>query len=409
MPKPTKIPGLNDYGDDAPKQTVFPKAQSDQAPLTTPGRETKIPGLKDYGASQLDDSLSVKSDPRDSSKNGLLYDIFHPQPANLSRPQTWHDWLTRTYEPAASDVGRAALDDVSFGFADPIRARLTGENLANLRAQTADAQAAMGPAGPLVNALTYAIPGGIVGKGLEAAELGGKVAAKVGRYGVGAIEGGTANATSSVGHQIDDHVSPLKVGEDAATGAVFGVGGQTIGDLAAGAARRLSNYVRGSPGRGGEQWNWRDRATAGDPTLPDEIARTQQTFPPDDPAQPALARTQGALAQSTEPGSMANAIYAGTGALGGAWGAPPELQLLGGIGGLTAGGIVKQMFGTPGARAINTLDRNINVGQSLDQLYPALYGRQTPAPALDTSGWADALRRLTIGSERPGPPGSQVW
>jgi hypothetical protein len=66
------------------------------------------------------------------------------------------------------------------------------------------------------------------------------------------------------------------------------------------------------------------------------------------------------------------------------------------------------MFGSPGAKAINTVDRNINVGQALDQLYPALYGPQK-TPALDTSGWANAIRQLSIGGERPGPPGSQVW
>ena len=268
----------------------------------------------------------------------------------------------------------------------------------------------MGPMGPVINALTYAVPGAGVAKGLEAAELGGKVAGALGRYGAGALEGGAASGTSSIGHQAGDPngIDALKVAKDAGTGAVFGVGGQAAGDAAAAAVRNVSNYVRGSPGRGGEQWDWRDRAAVGDPTLRTDMAAESALRPSDDPAQPALARTQAALGQSVEPGRMADAIYGATGTLGGYLGAPPDLQILGGIGGLTAGGVTKAMFGAPGAKAINTVDRNINVGQSLDQLYPAMYGPQSP-PALDTSGWADALRQLTIGSERPGPPGSQVW
>lgn len=418
MPKATKIPGLTDYGDDdnaPPKQTVFPKAQGggQASPSSSPGKETSIPGLKDYGGN--------KPPPADqgSAWNDILHPfhaggIFDPQPADLSRPQTWHDWLTKTYSPSASDVGTAALDDASFGTADWIQSKATGENIANIRARTADAQAAMGPAGPLVNAVTYAVPGAGVAKGLEAAGQAGKVAGALGRYGQAALEGGTASAASSVGHQAGGYIDPLKVAKDAGTGAVFGLGGQAIGDAAAGAVRNVSNYVRGSPGRSGEQWKWRERAAAGDPTLPDDIALLQTALPADHPAQPALTKTQDALAQSTEPGRVANSIYGVTGTVAGAYGVPPDFAIGGGLLGLTAGEAAKNMFGSPGAKAINTLDRNINVGQSLDQLYPALYGPQTSAtgalrPALDTSGWADAIRQMTIGSERPGPPGSQLW
>ena len=73
----------------------------------------------------------------------------------------------------------------------------------------------------------------------------------------------------------------------------------------------------------------------------------QATLPPDHPAQPALAKTQAALNQSIEPGAGANAVYGATGALGGYLGVPPDYALLGGIGGLTAGGVTKQAFGTP--------------------------------------------------------------
>jgi hypothetical protein len=325
--------------------------------------------------------------------------MFHPTDADLSRPQTWHDWLTKTYSPSASQVGSAALDDASFGTADYLQSKLTGENVGNIRARTADAQAALGPMGPVVNAATYIIPGTGVAKGLEAAGAAGKVAGAVGRYGAGALEGGTANAASSIGHQAGDPngIDVLKVAKDAGTGAVFGVGGQVAGDAAAAAVRNVSNYVRGSPGRGGEQWNWRTRAASGDDTLPISVQAQQNALPLDDPAQPALAKVQGALAQSTDPGNIAHAV---TGA--GAW---YGSKLLGGdeVAQIAAGGIspfASKYFVNKPAQMLNTADRNINVGQALDQAYPALYGPQS-LPALDTSGWADALRQTAIGGERP--------
>ena len=412
---PRKIPGTDvlDYGSDdtgqspTATQTQFPKSQGGQ-PAVAPADAPNVPGtdVKDYGAIERAAKAKNQNDQGDGTWSGLWHDMVNPQDANLNRPQTWRDWVTKTYNPSLHDVGNATLDDASFGTADWVQSKATGENIANIRARTADSQAAMGPMGPVVNALTYAVPGAGVAKGLEAAGVAGKVAANVGRYGVGAIEGGTANAASSAGHQLGGYIDPLKVGKDALIGAGFGVGGQAAGDLAAGAVRNVSNYVRGSPGRGGEQWDWRTRAAAGDPTVQSDIAISQATLPPDHPAQPALANTQAALNQSVEPGRMADAVYGGAGALGTYMGVPPDYALLGGaFGGLTAGGISKKMLGSPGAKAVNTLDRNINVGQSLDQLYPALYGPQTAngalRPALDTSGWANAVRQGSLGGERP--------
>ena len=252
--KQTKIPGLVDYGDDdnAARRLSRPNVRDRRAAsIQMPRRrkETKIPGLVDYGHD------SVTANPNDSQGDGtwsgLWHDMVNPQAANLDRPQTWRDWVTKTYSPNASDVGRAALDDVTFGFADPTRAYLTGENVADLRARTADSQAALGPMGAVINAGTYALPGGVVAKGLGAVGKAGKVAGALGRYGAGAVEGGAASGTSSLGHQVGEHVDPLKIAEDTAKGAAFGVGGQIIGDAAAAAARNVSNYVRGSPGRKG--------------------------------------------------------------------------------------------------------------------------------------------------------------
>jgi hypothetical protein len=400
----TDIPGLPGYhraADDLPKttpQTVFPKSQGPPiAPADAPAPISALPGYK-----RATPTGTPANTQGDGTWSGLAYDIVHPQPADLNRPQTWRDWVTKTYSPSASDVGRAALDDVSFGTADYARSKLTGENIGDLRARTADAQAAMGPMGPVVNALTYAVPGAGVARGLETIGAAGKVAGTLGRYGAGALEGATVNAASSAGHQAGDPngIDPLKVAKDAGTGAVFGVGGQAAGDAAAAAVRNVSNYVRGSPGRSGEAWNWRERAAAGDPTLPSDVANQQVFRAPNDPAQPALAKVQDALAQSTDPGVGFNTLATATGAGASALGVN---EGLGWVESLTPGGVAgfaTSKIGQPIARGVNTLDRNINVGQALDQAYPALYGPFS-TPALDTSGWANAIRRGTIGGERP--------
>ena len=406
MPKTTKIPGLTDYGDDdsaAPqtKQTVYPRSQGDVVPSSVPAKPTKIPGLTDYGG----DSVSVKKDDSqgDGTWSGLWNDVTHPQAANLDRPQTWRDWITKTYSPSATDVGRSALDDVSFGTADWARSKMTGENLADLRARTSDSQAAMGPMGPALNAATYIIPGAGVAKGLEAAGAAGKVAGALGRYGAGALEGGVASGTSSVGHQAGGYIDPVKVAKDTAFGAAGGALFQGIGDAAGAAGQRVANYVTGKGGRASEQWpggtSWRERAKANDPTLPDDINLYQRTLPADDPAQPALSKTQNAFDQSIEPGLGFNAVAGATGIGAGALGINEGLHWAeaitpGGVAGFTASKI-----GQPAARAVNRIDRNINVGQSMDQLYPAL--TQNPASVTDTSGWANAIRRGWIGGERP--------
>ena len=382
-----------------PPQTVFPQSQGNQG--AAPANPDAPSTYKRYGP-------PASATKEEATGNSIFWDMFHPTDADLSRPQTWHDWLTKTYSPSASDVGKAALDDASFGTADYLQSKITGENVANIRARTADAQAAMGPMGPVVNALTYAVPGAGVAKGVEAVGAAGKLAGAVGRYGAGALEGGAANAASSVGHQAGGYIDPLKVAKDTATGAAFGVGGQAAGDVAAAAARNVSNYVRGSPGRGGEAWNWRERAAAGDPTLPGDIANQQVFRQPNDPVQAPLAKTQDALAQSVEPGLGFNTLAAGTGAAASALGVNEGLNWAEAITPGGVAGFTTKKIGEPAARMVNTADRNINVGQSLDQLYPALYGLQSP-PALDTSGWADWLRQGAIGGERPNNGGAQWW
>ena len=407
MAKKEIVPGLTDYGDDdTPKQTVYPKSQGGQAPKTPVEAAPEIvPGLKDYGHDSV--SANANDSQGDGTWSGLLHDVIHPQAANLDRPQTWRDWVTKTYSPTATDFGNSALDDISFGGADYAQSKLTGENLQDIRARTANSQAAMGPMGPVLNAATYAVPGGgeakllatpgkFIGKGAQL------LAPKIGRYGAAAAEGGTASALSSIGHQAGDPngIDALKVAKDTGKGIAGGVVFQGLGDVTAPAIQRVGNYVTGKPGTGAEQWDWRTRAAAGDPTLPAEVATQQAVLPADHPAQPALAQTRGALAQTTDPGYAAHLtqglVGAGAAKLGVGDHIDPFLSMAGtgGIGALTS-----KVVGNPVATAINTFDRNTNLGQSFDQLYPALTGNK--ASTTDTSGWANALRQGWIGGERP--------
>ena len=409
MAKKEIVPGLTVDDDDnaAPKQTIYPRSQGGKAPQTPAEAAPEVvPGLNDYGG----DSVSVNKDDSqgDGTWSQLGYDILHPQAANLDRPQTWRDWVTKTYSPTAQDFGNAALDDVTFGGADYAQAKLGGGNLADIRARTANSQAALGPMGPILNALTYAIPGtgemkmvATPGKLIHgAAEL-----ADVGRYGTAAIEGGTAGALSSVGHQAGDPngIDALKVAKDAGKSAVGGVLFQGAGDVTAPVIQRVGTYVTGKPGVGGEQWpggtNWRDRAASGDPTLPDDIDLYQKTLPPDDPAQPALSKTKNAFDQSVDPGRGFQAVQAGTALGAGALGLHEGLNLAESITPGGVAGFTTRNIGEPIARGINTYDRNINVGQSMDQLYPALTGNKPSVT--DTSGWANFLRQGWIGGERP--------
>lgn len=411
MAKKEIVPGLvTDDDDAAPKQTVYPRSQGGAAPLSPPAAAKEIvPGLKDYGHN------SVTANPNNSQGDGtwsqLAYDTFHPQPANLDRPQTWRDWVTKTYAPTPQDYGNAALDDISFGGADLAQAKLGGGNLADIRARTANSQAALGPMGPIVNALTYAIPGTgemkmVATPGKFIGKAAQYLAPKVGRYGAAAAEGGTASALSSIGHQAGnpDGIDALQVAKDTAKGAAGGVLFQGAGDVTAPAIQRVGTYVTGKPGTGGEQWpggtNWRDRATNDPDSVRADAAAQQALLPADDPAQPALAKVQGALAQSTDPGYAAHLTQGLVGAGAAKFGVGDHIDpflSMAGVG--SVGALTSKLVGNPAATAINTFDRNTNLGQSFDQLYPALTGNK--AAVTDTSGWANALRQGWAGGERP--------
>jgi hypothetical protein len=337
------------------------------------------------------------------SGQGFWYDVLHPQPANLSRPQTWRDWATKTYDPSAKDVGSAALDDASFGFADPIQSYATGEDVNAIRARTAQSQAAMGPAGPLVNALTYAVPGGGEVKALATpGKYLGKAAQLtrpyLGRYGAAATEGGAATALSAVGHGDED---PISVGEKAVLGAGIGTGGQVVGDVTGAAIRRVADYVQGLPGRGvtptsSPLEDLRQRALSGEDVRP-EIAAHQSAEVPGSPEHTALGNINQALGQSTEPGVGANILKQGGAGTAGYLGLQSPLGWWGAV---TGAGSAETLGGKvidPIARGVNTIDRQINVNQAFDQAYPA-FGAASPTTNLQP--WADTWRQLAIGGSR---------
>ena len=278
-------------------------------------------------------------------------------------------------------------------------------SVAQLRAETAQSSKDIGPvASGVANAAGYTMgPGRVLGP------LAGKLAPVAGRYGAAAVEGMGANAIDVAGNQLgsDKPLNYWDTGKHILAGGVAGIGGQAAGDVVAAVSRPILNYVRGLPGRSSEQWDWRTRAASG-PTGSDsvraDVAAEQALRPPSDPAQPALADAQTALSQSTAPGPVAHLGTAAATGVAAKFGLAPYLDQLSNISdlvGLGTGGISAFGF-NPVAKTVNAVDRNINVGQSLDRLYPALYPNATPG--VDTSGWADSLRQMAIGSRAQPTP-----
>lgn len=370
----------------APTQSAEPaqSAPVETAPSTT-GGVPRMPPKKPPARSA------------DETGNSFLYDVFHSQPADLSRPQTWRDWFTRTYNPSVKDVGSAALDDVSMGTADAVQSLATGESIDAIRKRTAASQAALGPLGPIINAATYVTPG--IGAGRYLGPLAKKTAGTLGRYGAAGLEGAGASGLSSVGHQVGGDIDLAKVGGDAALGAAAGVGGQAVGDVTAPVVRYVADYVTGKPGRGGTgpiAEEWRARQSVGQDIHP-EVTRMRQSTVPGSAEDIALTNLQNSLIMSTNPGAIAKTIK-GAGILGaGALGWQHGGGAIGGLFGLGSAREAIPKVVDPIARGINQWDRNIRVNQSLDRLYPVT---GLSSPTTNVEPWADALRQLSIGSAR---------
>ena len=271
----------------------------------------------------------------------------------------------------------------------------TTPSVAQLRAETKQDRTDVGPvASTIADTAGYGM-----GVGKVLGPLAGKLAPVAGRYGAAAVEGMGANAVDAFGNHLgsDQPINYWDTGKHIVSGAVNGVIGQGAGDLTAGLTRRVGNYVQGLPGRGGEQWDWRGLSPAETQAKIDNYRANAPaaTVAPGTPADKALTNTSSAVSQSVEPGPTARIVQGATGAVAGAYGLPDNITE-GITGGLGIGALTSKFVGDPLARGVNTFDKNISVGQSLDKLYPALTGQQS---TVDVSQWPDALRRAWIGQQ----------
>jgi hypothetical protein len=316
--------------------------------------------------------------------NSFWYDTFHPQPADLSRPQTWRDWATKTYSPTASDYGSAALDDVSMGSADYGQAKLTGEDINAIRRRTAASQAALGPMGPVVSAVTYvAGPGKVLGP-LAAIGKGAKAGVKAGRA---ALEGFGAGAISSEGHDLGSDKSQTERATDAvkqgAESAVAGVGGNWIGRGTAKVLQPAFDAAQGAPGRAGDPWfgDMRTASAQGQDISP-AVRQFQQDTGHD--LSPVLD------AQKIGTGPISDLARKGANLTG--------RVVAGKIQPLTYFSSKPGELGEWAHDSVLNRVRNYATQKAFDQVYPAVAGSPLRG---DTGGWTRAIQQGLIGGSLP--------
>jgi hypothetical protein len=316
--------------------------------------------------------------------NSVFWDMFHPQAADLSRPQTWRDWATKTYYPTATDYGNAALDDVSMGTADYLQAGYGGGDLAAIRARTAASQAALGPMGPIVNAATYvAGPGKILGP-LVAIGKGANVGVKAGRA---ALEGFGAGAISSEGHDLgSDKPFDQRAWDAAKQGtesAVAGVGGNWLGRGTAKVLQPAFDAAQGAPGRGGDPWfsKLREASVRGEDISPDVEWFQQQSGQDMSPVLNAQKIGTGPLTDLTRKG----ANYAGRVAASHVSPMSWISNKPGEIGEWAHDAVINRV-------------RNYATQKAFDQVYPNVAGSPLHG---DTSGWTQAIQQGLIGASLP--------
>ena len=330
---------------------------------------------------------SITNPPADSTGNSVFYDMFHPQPADLSHPQSWRDWATKTYSPTATDYGNAALDDVSMGSADYMQAGYGGEDVDKIRQRTAASQAALGPMGPIVNAATYvAGPGKILG---PLAAIGKGAKAGVGAVRA-AIEGGAAGAISSEGHDLGGDKSPTERAWDAtkqgAKSAALGVTGNLAGHGAVKVFQPAFDAAQGAPGRVNDPIfsELRKASTRGENISPD-VQWFQDTYGHD--MSPVLD------AQKTGTGPATNLTRMASN-LAGKWAATH----IPGVGQMSLFSNTPGELGEAAHDAVVNRIRNYTTQKAFDQVYPNVAGSPLHA---DTSGWKSAIRQGFIGGSLP--------
>ena len=152
------------------------------------------------------------------------------KPANVG----WGDYLLahlakpfQGADQAAQDYSRTAVDAATFGLGDRLQSALTGNSLADERAQTAAAKSRLGVMAPITEGAMYAMGPGELG---AASRIGEAIAPATGKWLGGvlgsAAEGATAGAAGAAGHDESIGRGALIGG---ALGAAGGVPGGVVG------------------------------------------------------------------------------------------------------------------------------------------------------------------------------------
>ena len=153
---------------------------------------------------------------------------------NKPADTSWSDYLLahlakpfQGADQAAQDYSRTAVDAATFGLGDRFQSYLTGNPLAQERAQTAAASSRLGAMAPIVQGAMYAAGPGEIG---AASKIGEAVAPAIGKWAGGVlgsgVEGAIAGGAGAAGHDESIGQGALLGG---ALGAAGGVPGGVVG------------------------------------------------------------------------------------------------------------------------------------------------------------------------------------
>jgi hypothetical protein len=363
---------MDDY-DSLIAKTLPPSPTGSSVTVTPPDYDSLVPK-----------TTLAPTPPPAAAGNSVWYDMFHPQAADLSRPQSWRDWATKTYSPSLKDFGSAAADDVSMGSADYAQSKLSGEDIAKIRQRTAQSKEALGPMGPIVNAASYvAGPGKVLGP-LAAIGKGAKVGVKAGRA---ALEGFGAGAISSEGHDLGSDKDFNQRAWDAAKqgteSAVLGVGGNWLGRGTARVFRPGFDAAQGAPGRAGDLsfYDMRKASAQGQNISP-AVEQFQRDTGHD---------MSGVLAaQKVGTGPISDLTRKGANLTG--------RVIAGKVQPLTYLSSKPGELGEWAHDKVMDRVRNYATQKAFDQIYPNVAGSPLHA---DTGGWVKAIQQGMIGGSLP--------
>ena len=194
-----------------------------------PPPATKQGGAFDNYQPPLDASTSTSSATTPAGQD-LGTTALWNKPADTS----WSDYLLahlakpfQGADQAAQDYSRTAVDAATFGLGDRFQSYLTGNPLAQERAQTAAASGRLGAMAPIVSGAMYAAGPGELG---AASKIGEAVAPAIGKWAGGVlgsgVEGALAGGAGAAGHDESIGQGALLGG---ALGAAGGVPGGVVG------------------------------------------------------------------------------------------------------------------------------------------------------------------------------------